>query len=91
MHTRLTPSEPFPEDLTALELPEVQVLHSKLQRELSSGYVAEGEPDPETSFRNEELTTELDRRDAVEAGTPAAPLLHAVQLPVDTALPARLQ
>lgn len=84
MNSRLTPSESFPEDLTSLELPEVEVLNSKLERELSYEYVHDGEPDPETEFRHEEVTEELDRRDAVEAGA-AAPVLHAVTLPAQTA------
>ncbi|MHA7207758.1 hypothetical protein [Arthrobacter sp. MDT1-65] len=78
MNTRLTPSESFPENLAALELPEVEVLNSKIQRELSHEYVTAGEPDAETESRNEELTEELDRRDADEAGAPP-PLLHSVE------------
>ncbi|MHA7145308.1 hypothetical protein ACX80U_11375 [Arthrobacter sp. TmT3-37] len=66
MNTRLTPSESFPEDLTSLGLPEVEVLNSKIQRELSHEYVHDGEPDPETEYRSEELSEELDRRDAME-------------------------
>lgn len=91
MNTRLAPSELFPEDLTALALPDVEVLNSKIQRELSYEYATEGEPDPETMFRSEELAAELDRRDAVDAGLPAAALLHAVKLSVDAALPSRWQ
>lgn len=87
MNSRLTPSEPFPEDLTSLDLPEVEVLNSKIQRELSHEYIHDGEPDPETEFRNEELAEELDRRDAAEADTPATAQLHAVELPAGTALP----
>lgn len=64
MTTRLSPSESFPEDLSALSLPQVEVLNSKIQRELSHEYVQDGEPHPETESRNEELTEELDRRDA---------------------------
>lgn len=64
MNSRLSPAEPFPENLTKLELPEVEVLNSKVLRELSHEYVQEGEPSPETEFRQEELTEELDRRDA---------------------------
>ncbi|WP_181036307.1 hypothetical protein [Arthrobacter sp. B1805] len=71
MNTRLTPSEPFPEDLAGLDLPEVEVLNSKIQRELSHEYVHDGEVDPETEFRSEELNEELDRRDAAEATAPA--------------------
>jgi hypothetical protein len=84
MNSRLTPSEPFPEDLGSLELPEVEVLNSKIHRELSHEYIHDGEPDPETEFRHEEVTEELDRREAVEAGT-ALPLLHEVDLSMQTA------
>ncbi|WP_434995484.1 hypothetical protein [Arthrobacter sp. Ld5] len=65
MTTRLSPSESFPEDLSSLSLPQVEVLNSKIQRELSHEYVQDGEAHPETEFRNEELTEELDRRDAI--------------------------
>lgn len=84
MNSRLTPSEPFPEDLTSLDLPEVEVLNSKIERELTHEYVHAGESDPETEFRHEEVTEELDRRDALEVGT-AEPLLHAVSMPTHTA------
>ena len=63
MNSRLSPADPFPEDLTKLELPEVEVLNSKVHRELSHEYIHDGEPSPETEFRQEELTEELDRRD----------------------------
>jgi hypothetical protein len=66
MNTRFTPLESFPEDLTSLPLPDVEVLNSKIQRELSYEFVHNGELDPETEFRNEELAEELDRRDAVD-------------------------
>ncbi|TKV29135.1 hypothetical protein FDK12_05675 [Arthrobacter sp. NamB2] len=71
MNTRLTSSEPFPEDLGGLDLPEVEVLNSKIQRELAHAYVHDGEVDPETEFRSEELIQELDRRDAA-ATAPSA-------------------
>ncbi|PPB48381.1 hypothetical protein C4K88_11520 [Arthrobacter pityocampae] len=86
MTTRLTPSEPFPEDLSSLSLPQVEVLNSKIQRELSHEYVQDGLPDPETEFRNEELTEELDRRDAAAGAESAehpsqqsAPVLNAAR------------
>lgn len=84
MNSRLTPSEPFPQDLTSLDLSVVEVLNSKIERELTHEYVHDGGPDPETEFRHEEVTEELDRRDAVEAGT-AKPLLQAVSIPTQTA------
>ncbi|MHA7145388.1 hypothetical protein ACX80U_11795 [Arthrobacter sp. TmT3-37] len=63
MSTRITPDEPFPEDLGALAQPEVEVLNSKLHRELDHEYVHEGSPSPETESRLEEVTDELDFRD----------------------------
>lgn len=69
MNSRLTPADPFPEDLTELELPEVEILNSKVHRELAHEYLHDGEPSLETEFRQEELTEELDRRDA-ELGQP---------------------
>ncbi|NOJ60508.1 hypothetical protein [Arthrobacter sp. 260] len=61
--TRLTPDQPFPEDLTQLENIEVEVLNSRIHRELDAEYVRYGLPDPETEGRLEELTEELDRRE----------------------------
>ncbi len=63
MTTRLSPSEDFPEDLTALDLSEAEVLNSRIHRELDHEYAHDGEPAPETEFRHEEITEELDRRD----------------------------
>lgn len=87
MNTRLTPSESFPEDLASLELPEVEVLNSRIHRELSHEYVHDGGADPETEFRREELTEELDRRDAAEDITPAAHPMHAMDPSDDLTLP----
>lgn len=64
MITRLSPSESFPDDLSSLGLVQVEVLNSKIQRELSHEYVQDGAAHPETEFRSEELGQELDRRDA---------------------------
>lgn len=63
MNTRLTPSESFLEDLTALDLTEAEVLNSKVQRELTHEYVHDRGPDAETAFRSDELAEEFDRRD----------------------------
>ncbi len=63
MSTRLTPSDDFPEDLTTVELPEVEVLNSKVHRELVYEYAHDGESSMETEIRHDELTEELDRRD----------------------------
>jgi hypothetical protein len=72
MKTRLTPSDPFPEDLTSLDLTQVEVVNSKIQRELSYEYVHDGAADPETEFRNEEVTEELDRRDLIDTPEPSS-------------------
>jgi hypothetical protein len=71
MSTRITPDEPFPEDLGALEQPEVEVLNSKLHRELDHEYVSEGGPSPETESRLEDVSEELDFRDLTLDDTPA--------------------
>lgn len=61
--SRLTPDEEFPEDLTVLDVTEVEVLNSKVHREIDVEYIEYGLPDPETQARLAELTEELDRRD----------------------------
>ncbi|MHA7279577.1 hypothetical protein ACX80H_07470 [Arthrobacter sp. MDT2-2] len=71
MNSRLTPSDPFPEDLTPLAMSEVESLNSKIQREMAHEYVHDGELDPETGQRSEELIEELDRRDEADAARPA--------------------
>ncbi|MFJ6000692.1 hypothetical protein [Arthrobacter sp. NPDC092385] len=73
MNTRLSPSEDFPEDLTTLDLPEVEVLNSKLHRELDYEYARDGEPSLETEIRHEEVTEELDRRDQQPESSPVSP------------------
>ncbi|WP_024476169.1 hypothetical protein [Arthrobacter sp. CAL618] len=61
--TRLTPEDPFPEDLDTLADEDVEVLNSKVHRQIDEEYVEEGQPNPETEFRKEELDEELDERD----------------------------
>lgn len=61
--TRLAPEDPFPEDLDPLADGEVEALNSKVLRQIDEEYVEEGEPNPETEFRREELDEELDERD----------------------------
>lgn len=60
---RLTPDEEFPEDLTAVEDQQLQVLDSQIQRQLDVEIIAEGEPNPETEFRHYELDEEFQTRD----------------------------
>jgi hypothetical protein len=71
-NSRLTPEEPFPEDLTGLRDEAVEVLHSKIHREIDAEYDELGELVPETEFRLEELTEELDRRDEEQTDAPVA-------------------
>lgn len=59
----LTPEEEFPEDLTKLGDRELQVLDSQVQRQLDSEVISEGEPNPETEFRQYELDEEFGNRD----------------------------
>lgn len=60
--TRIAPEDPFPEDLERLEDQDVEVLNSKVTRQLDTEYVEEGAPNLETEFRREEVNEELDRR-----------------------------
>ena len=50
---KISPEDPFPEDLTVLDDVEVEVLNSRIHRELEAEY-AEGLPEPETEARLEE-------------------------------------
>lgn len=68
--SRITPGDPFPENLNQLEDNQVEVLNSKVHRQIEVEYVEEGTPDPETEHRQEELNEELDDRDLLsEAST----------------------
>lgn len=69
--TRLAPEDPFPEDLDTLADGEVEVLNSKVHRQIDEEYVEEGQPNPETEFRKEELDEELDDRDDESQGDSA--------------------
>lgn len=72
--TRITPDDPFPENLTRLDQAEVEILNSRVHRQLDAEYVRYGLPDPETEGRLEELNEELDRREGEgsSAALPAA-------------------
>ena len=59
----LTPEDEFPENLSAIPDRELQVLDSQVQRQLDFEYVAEGEPNPETEFRHQDLDEEFQDRD----------------------------
>lgn len=60
--SRLSPEQPFPADLAPLEDNQVEILNSKIHRQLDSEYTTDHEPDPETESRYEELKAELDYR-----------------------------
>ncbi|MFJ6278773.1 hypothetical protein SAMN04488693_10346 [Arthrobacter subterraneus] len=61
--SRIKPEDPFPENLNSLEDDQVEVLNSKVHRQLEVEYVEAGSPDPETEHRQEEVNEELDDRD----------------------------
>ncbi|WP_211096767.1 hypothetical protein [Arthrobacter echini] len=82
MTTRLSPSEDFPEDLAALDLPEVEILNSKIHRELDYEYIHAGEPSLETEIRQEELAEELDRREKQPQSDPVRPSQSDVVRPL---------
>jgi hypothetical protein len=59
---KLTPEEPFPEDLTVVGARELEVLNSRLHRELDAEYL-QGDPQTETEARLAEINEELNVRD----------------------------
>lgn len=61
--SRIKPEDPFPADLNQLADHQVEVLNSKVHRQIDAEYVQQGEPHPETAHRQEELDEELDDRD----------------------------
>lgn len=67
MNSRLSPAEAFPEDLSCLADIDLQVLHSRVQRQLDHEYVHDFEPHPETQFRGEEIAEEFERRETQAA------------------------
>lgn len=80
--TRLSPEQPFPADLAPLEDSQVEILNSKVHRQLDREYTVDQEPDPETEARYEELKEELDFRAAEDHQAPAD--VSAVQPVVPT-------
>jgi hypothetical protein len=59
----LTPADDFPDDLGIVSDNDLQVLDSRIQRQLDYEYIAEGEPNPETEFRHYDLDEEFGERD----------------------------
>lgn len=64
MNSRLSPDDDFP-DLTHLPTEAVEVVNSKVHRELDFEYATDGAAHPETEFRLEEVNEELDARDVL--------------------------
>lgn len=64
MNSRISPDEPFPADLGRLRDQDVEVLNSKIHREIDHEFATAGEIDAETAARKDELDDELDDRDA---------------------------
>lgn len=60
--TLLPPDDPFPLVLAELELAELQVLHSRVSRQLEQEYLRPEGPHPVTRDRCQELVDELDTR-----------------------------
>lgn len=65
MNSRLVPTDSFPEDLAALEDIELQVLHSRVQRQVDHEYSHEFGLNPETEFRAADVAEEFERREAL--------------------------
>jgi hypothetical protein len=64
MKSRISPDEPFPAKLDRLRDEDVEVLNSKVHREIDHEFATIGEVDAETAARKDELADELDERDA---------------------------
>ncbi|KQO02953.1 MULTISPECIES: hypothetical protein [unclassified Arthrobacter] len=64
MKSRISPDEPFPARLERLRDEDVEVLNSKVHREIEHEFSTDGEVDAETAARKDELADELDERDA---------------------------
>lgn len=64
MKSRISPDEPFPARLERLRDEDVEVLNSKVHREIEHEFATDGEVDAETAARKDEIADELDERDA---------------------------
>ena len=65
LSTCLDPVEPLPAELAELELVELQVLHSRICRQLDHEYLTNpAGPHPVTLDRQQEIVTELDLRES---------------------------
>ena len=62
--SRLDPGTDFPDDLTVLDMAGLQVLHSRITRQLDHDYLTDpAGPHSATMDRRYELAAELDARD----------------------------
>jgi hypothetical protein len=64
MNSKLAPTDAFPEDLAVLNDANIQILHSRLQRQLDHEYAHASQAHPETEFRLAEVLEELDHRES---------------------------
>lgn len=60
---RLTPDDAFPEGLDEMTDNDLQVLDSRIQRQLDHEVIVSGETDRETEFRHYEVDHEFTERD----------------------------
>ena len=63
--SRLLPEDPFPEDLHDLKKTEVELLNSRVHREMDAEIFEADGPQPVTQDRHYALQDELDHRDGV--------------------------
>jgi hypothetical protein len=63
MNSKLAPTDAFPDDLAVLNDADIQILHSRLQRQVDHEYTHAFQTHPETEFRLAEVLEELDHRE----------------------------
>jgi hypothetical protein len=83
MNSKLAPTDAFPDDLAVLNDTDLQVLHSRLQRQQDFEYAHAFEADPETEFRLAEVLEELDHR---ENSTYSSQSLDTAFMPVSLSI-----
>lgn len=67
--SRLAPQHSFPAELGSLTSDALEILNSRIHRQLDFEYQHEGDSHPETRFRLEFLTEELDLRENAGTGS----------------------
>ena len=60
--SRLDPAKVFPDDLTAIDRDDLDILNSRNHRSRDVQYIRDGDVDAETEGQHHELREELDRR-----------------------------